>query len=328
MGERKGAPCGVGARVLTAKAPVEASIGARQRRWRARVGGSADSQSPQRCHEIMDKAECCATIDQEGDVCVPAVTTFSNGAVCAGWTSFLKGSEEARTVAACPPQQDLATKSARSRVRLADGVSCALLSDRIKCCSAVDGRLGDADTQDAPCVPAVTTFKSGAVCESATHVADEEVAGAFDSLGSAGQSAASCAELGGSAPFTTAFGEDASVAHDVQRLTITKEWNHEEADTGDLVHRRRLWCRGGLHWPCQRRCQPTSRAVVRAELLETMWKAVWRVPSFCGAGGACCRAGTQVLVQRYAAGGMRGISLLLGDGEPRICSVNAWGQEV
>ena len=123
MGERKGAPCGVGARVLTAKAPVEASIGARQRRWRARVGGSADSQSPQRCHEIMDKAECCATIDQEGDVCVPAVTTFSNGAVCAGWTSFLKGSEEARTVAACPPQQDLATKSARSRVRLADGVS-------------------------------------------------------------------------------------------------------------------------------------------------------------------------------------------------------------
>ena len=42
------------------------------------------------------------------------------------------------------------------------------------------------------------------------------------SLGEQGQTAASCAELGSTAPLQLAFGEEASVAHDVQKLTMTQ----------------------------------------------------------------------------------------------------------
>ena len=42
------------------------------------------------------------------------------------------------------------------------------------------------------------------------------------SLGEQGQTAASCAELGSAAPLELAFGEEASVAHDVQKLTMTQ----------------------------------------------------------------------------------------------------------
>ena len=45
---------------------------------------------------------CCGV----GDVCFPAVTTFENGEVCAGWEALLRdASTAANEVASCPPQQ-------------------------------------------------------------------------------------------------------------------------------------------------------------------------------------------------------------------------------
>ena len=89
--------CAVGVRVLTPKTPRAASLGGA--RWRARVHrGEYDV----RCAAIVDKSECCATIDSAGDVCVPAVTAFSDGAVCAGWEASLKISKaDATQIAAC-----------------------------------------------------------------------------------------------------------------------------------------------------------------------------------------------------------------------------------
>ena len=106
-----GAPtCAVGVRILTPEVPRAASLAAR--RWTARVHRGVGTDAA-RCAEITDKAECCAAVDTTGDVCVPAVTTFSDGSVCAGWvTTLLSGAASDRTaVATCPPHADAATAS-------------------------------------------------------------------------------------------------------------------------------------------------------------------------------------------------------------------------
>ena len=107
------------------------------------------------CAELTDKAACCATIDKDGDVCVPAVTAFSDGTVCAGWEHSIGGVSlknapaDAAQIAACPPG-DRAAPSARPREKLAPGVGCSALTDRVACCSASDGRTMAA-YEDAPC---------------------------------------------------------------------------------------------------------------------------------------------------------------------------------
>ena len=119
-----GAPtCAVGVRILTPEVPRAASLAAR--RWTARVHRGVGTDAA-RCAEITDKAECCAAVDTTGDVCVPAVTTFSDGSVCAGWvTTLLSGAASDRTaVATCPPHADAATGTARPRVRLPAGKGC------------------------------------------------------------------------------------------------------------------------------------------------------------------------------------------------------------
>ncbi len=164
--------CAVGARVLTPNVPKTASLGVA--RWRARVmrpplfGGT--------CAQVTDKAECCATIDQTGDICVPAINRFSDGTVCAGWEATLKNAPtDASLVAACPPQPDEATRAARPRVPLPKNVACDSITDRAACCSASDGRTL-AKYKGAPCIPATIAFQNGAVCEAAPHVHDVEVA--------------------------------------------------------------------------------------------------------------------------------------------------------
>ena len=223
--------CGAGVRILAPTAPHAASLGSAARRWLPRVRRGMNGEQPVSCAEISDKAECCAAIGEDGDVCVPAVTTYADGATCAGWNALrtCNGSPDTcvdvqpHEVAACPPQPDTATRVARPRTKLAFGSACSSLADRVACCSATDGRIDDAAHEDAPCVPAVTSFASGAVCESASHVFASEVMWRSDKsqFGQA-QSAASCAELGSDTPLAMQFSEEASVAHDVQRLTLTQ----------------------------------------------------------------------------------------------------------
>ena len=86
----------------------------------------------------------------------------------------------------------------------------------------------EADDKSTPCVPAVTTFSSGAVCESASTVVASEVKmrelpnwvsmpGGFErkqnTVDPQAQSAALCAELGGqsASPYVVPFGEEASI---------------------------------------------------------------------------------------------------------------------
>jgi hypothetical protein len=300
--ERIHTNCAVGTRILTAVAPRLASLAAPARRWQARVWRGTDPTQTVSCIEIIDKAECCAAIDKDGDVCVPAVTAFptSPARMCHGWNTLqleLGQSRMSGLVAACPPRPDTATNAARVRSKLASGAACSSITDRVACCSATDGRTTGSAHENAPCVPAVTAFANGAVCESASHVfasgitlgddAQTKVhkfyltrevsngdvrAEIFDSLDEAyarfeaynsgsfttavwdaqlaelrfygdwrkkaemkerarlhlkamqpiGQSAASCAELGGDTPLTTQFGEEASVANEVQRLTLAQ----------------------------------------------------------------------------------------------------------
>ena len=169
-GEKRDGTCGVGARILTRASPPAASLG--RKRWRARVhrGSAADASS---CAEIVDKAECCAAIDKTGQVCVPAVTTFADGSTCAGWNELSTLPTADNAVAACPPHEEPATKASRPRVKLAAGTPCDALTDRVACCSSIDGSTSGAE-QHAPCIPAVSTFSNGAVCESASHVASLE----------------------------------------------------------------------------------------------------------------------------------------------------------
>ena len=299
--ERIHTNCAVGTRILAAVAPRLASLAAPARRWQARVWRGTDPSQAVSCSEIVDKAECCAAIDKDGDVCVPAVTAFptSPARMCHGWNTLqleLGQSGMSELVAACPPRPDTATSAARVRSKLASGAACSSITDRIACCSATDGRTTGSAHENAPCVPAVTAFANGAVCESASHVfasgitlrddaqtkvdqfyvtrhvSNDVRAEFFDSLDEAyarfeaytggsfaaavwdaqlaelryhgtwraradmkewvrlhstsmqpmGQSAASCAELGGDTPLTTQVGEEASVANDVQRLTLAQ----------------------------------------------------------------------------------------------------------
>lgn len=233
--ERGSSSCGVGTRIHTSAAPGAAALASAARRWLPRVHRGTDEEQSVRCADIVDKAECCAAIDKDGDVCVPAVTAFANGATCAGWLALqTAGSAATDDVAACPPQRDAATQAARPRTKLARGVACSSLTDRVACCSTTDGRREDATHENAPCVPAVTAFASGAVCESASHIFASEVMledltalppspPPYDlSRFGQAQNAASCAELGGEAPLASQFGEEASVMHDVQQVTLSQ----------------------------------------------------------------------------------------------------------
>ena len=179
--------CEVGARILTSTTPLAASPS--HARWRARVHRGDGAT----CAGIDNKAACCSTVDSSGDVCAPAVTTFSDGSVCAGWKALLLNSAaDAAVTAACPPQADPVTGAARPRVRLSNGVGCGELTDRVACCSASDGR-SMAYYANAPCVPATTAFQNGNVCASAGQVADIEVAaGSSQSMADAGDS---CVDL-------------------------------------------------------------------------------------------------------------------------------------
>ena len=163
--------CGVGARIAAPATPRTAELAAT--RWRARVHREAGAT----CAQITDKEECCAAIDGSSDVCVPAVTTFADGAVCAGWSALQQSGAVASetAIAACPPKQEAATQSARPRVKLASGVGCDALTDRVACCSSLDGTAGGTE-EDSPCIPAVTAFTSGAVCASAAYITAHETA--------------------------------------------------------------------------------------------------------------------------------------------------------
>ena len=147
------------------KVPRAASLAAR--RWTARVHRGVGTDAP-RCAEITDKAECCAAVDTTGDVCVPAVTTFSDGSVCAGWVTTLLSSASDRTAVAMP--------AARRRRHRRRGRACAFPLaglPRVATAQPAARRVTGARrrTRGAPCVPATTSFESGAVCEAAGDVA-------------------------------------------------------------------------------------------------------------------------------------------------------------
>ena len=302
MAERDDTTCGVGTRILAPNSLHAASLASPARRWQPRA------RSTQSCSAITDKTECCAAVDINGDICVPAVASFADGAVCAGWGALQQQVAQQSSltttnrVASCPPGIDPSTATAQPRTTLTSGTPCTSITDKVACCSATDGRVGGSTHVDAPCVPAVTRFESGAVCESASvggwlppptppspvswttyanmrsdgHPAGgpqptsmvfslEEAqarcaalstcaavtcsetarycglrAGAtlatshsWDStqysyllhrteIAPLGLSAASCAELGGDGPITTAIGEEAVVITDVQQLTLTQ----------------------------------------------------------------------------------------------------------
>ena len=225
-----GGNCGVGTRILAPKAPRAAALTSASRRWLPRVSRGNDPQHSLSCAEIADKADCCAAVGNDGDVCVPAVTAFADGATCAGWNALQQaGLAAADLVAACPPNVDPKTQAARPRTKLTEGAACSTMSDRVACCSATDGRGSSSGHENAPCIPAVTAYANGAVCESASHVFASEVVApppppTMDLIAAFGQaqSAASCAELGAHEPLATAFGEEASVTHEVHRLTLAQ----------------------------------------------------------------------------------------------------------
>ena len=214
MAENYGATCAVGTRILALNSPRAALLDAQTRRWKPRAVASTS------CSAINDGPTCCATIDKDGNVCVAATTSFAGGAVCSGWSALqaatLPPGDPA--VAACPFSLDPVTKAVQPRTKLAAGFSCNSITDRVTCCSAIDGRLGTPTTpsvhEDAPCVPAVTAFSNGAVCESVSYLFASEIELA--------QSVASCAELSGDKPLLTPFGEEARVANEMQRLTFTQ----------------------------------------------------------------------------------------------------------
>ena len=205
------APCAVGTRILApaSSSPRSALLGSSLRRWQPRTTASCDA--------IDSGPGCCSSIGSDGDVCVPAVTAFASGAVCAGWNA-LQSSGDGAVSAACPYRHDPVTRSAQPRIKLGIGTPCHSLTDRVACCASIDGRTGSALHENAPCVPAVSAFGNGAVCESAGHDFSSEVELA--------QSVASCSELGGvdaaAAPLTTPFGEEARLSDEVQRLAFAQ----------------------------------------------------------------------------------------------------------
>lgn len=237
------ATCAVGTRVFAPIAPRSALLGSSTRRWLPRTLSTVS------CSAIADKTACCATIDKDGDMCVPAVTAFAGGAVCAGrsahssasWSALQQGSDFAR----CPFHTDPITRAAPSRTKLAVGTPCSSVTDRVACCAAIDGRVtqgagtpsynGESPYEDAPCVPAVATFSNGAVCESVSY--------AFVSEPELAQSAAACTELGSDGPLTVPFGTEASVATEVQRLTLTL---HTPSKLVQEITFTRADCAGGL----------------------------------------------------------------------------------
>lgn len=210
---RGGASCAVGTHIMAHTTPRAASLSSPTRRWQPRVVSSLS------CSSIVDRATCCAVIDMHGDACVPAVTSFTGGAVCAGrkvhssteWSAL----QQASAFATCPSP---ATTAAQPRIKLAVDTPCSAVIDRVTCCSAIDGRAGTpvdpSIHEDAPCVPAVTAFGNGAACESASYDFSSEVEVA--------ESAASCAELYSGRPVTTPYGAEAIVAHEMQQLTFSQ----------------------------------------------------------------------------------------------------------
>ena len=212
MAEKDGTTCAVGARILAPTVPRAALLSSPTRRWQPRA------RSSQSCDAITDRSACCATIDKNGDACVPTVNPFgANGAICAGQAALSSAEwsalQQASAFATCPLP---ITEGAQPRTKLAFGSPCSSVTDRVMCCSAMDGQAvspsNPGPDEGAPCVPAVTAFGNGAVCESASY----DFASDIDPA----QSAASCNELGNDQPFTTPFGEEARVAKDVQRLTF------------------------------------------------------------------------------------------------------------
>ena len=154
MAEAIAGTCGVGARILAPTVPRAASLA--ESRWRARL-----KRSSHKCSEITDKAECCGALGKDADVCVPAVTSFDDGSVCQGWYNHLRFTPaEYNAVAACPPQEDLATKTSRHRVKLPAHSACDTVKDRVACCSLIDGRTLS-QYLNAPCVPAIDRSVKG-----------------------------------------------------------------------------------------------------------------------------------------------------------------------
>ena len=205
-----GASCAVGARVHTDRTPVGASLSERRMASRTPAYGTRNAvPDTVTCQSITDKARCCSSIDRDGEMCFPAANpTFSSGYACMSWSWLDDQPAADNPIAACPALEDLATKTARPRVKLGDQAGCDTLTDRIACCSAIDGRTA-AIHVDSPCMPAQTVFANGDVCQTARHVKDLDP-----------NAAASCTELA-TTTMATPFGEEA-VVHDTQRLTFAQ----------------------------------------------------------------------------------------------------------
>ncbi len=194
------AGCAAGARFHTGPGDAPYALSLRHRRLASRTksGGS--------CKSITDRDACCASIDATtGSMCVPAITVYTS---VAGTPSCLDAptaaSEDHRgQIAACPARVD-ARGAARPRTTLGNQVSCASITDRHACCSAIDGGTSAVRAGYA-CVPAATLFQNGNLCETARY------AEMYDPL-----SAASCAEFRPAAA-PLAF---ESLHHEVQTLTL------------------------------------------------------------------------------------------------------------
>ena len=187
--------CAVGARVHTANIPVALAFASRP----------LTPRQPTTSCAALDHANCCAHYEDASGACFPAAaaSTFSDGAsTCASSAWLQTHLQDATAFSPCPvAATDAAEPSPPTREQLPLDMGCNAVTDRVRCCSAVDGRGGLYD--QSPCVPAVGAFHTGATCEPASWVSANDL-----------QAAASCEEL------NTARLSYGAASHHVQRVDI------------------------------------------------------------------------------------------------------------
>ena len=174
-------PCGVGALVHTDRIPLPLRLESRQLQSRVKSQGQ--------CNAISDRAQCCATLDEDDRPCVPATSQFGNNVFCEHYAHAVQ--HFPGRLAACPASRTRTGSTVTSSKVPAAGrdvlpahVGCDSLRDRGRCCSSIDGRT-QAYHAGQPCIPAAATFQNGDVCRPAREVHLYEPA-----------AAASCSEFG------------------------------------------------------------------------------------------------------------------------------------
>ena len=216
-------PCSLGMRLHTHNAPAKAAFDLR------RLDAVNTGRHTRRCDDITDKQECCKARDSTGDFCVPATTVLvtppeivvgpltrlPHSAMCrsASWVARIV-KDDASLVGSCPARSaagsygTLKNSPIQPRVKLPREVGCDTITNRLECGRYTDGRdMGAYNGQ--PCIPAITQFSDGTLCNDAQWVQQID------------PSQAATLQQFSDGQLSYPYGQD-TVRHQVQQITINQ----------------------------------------------------------------------------------------------------------